>query len=188
MIAHRHEHRTESGSIAPDRPVLRAQADERQGSQGVHIGRYLAPAAKSQVTFRDEVGRLRAPIAIGSVCALALAFPARAATYRDKLAAEAPNVADRGTIPLTVHRGRRLMGPGGPARPGQGPRRTTSSILLAGAAYLIAAQADGRLTQMQGADVISASRVCGADFRHRTRESGRSGSESGNPVPRPSSV
>jgi hypothetical protein len=42
------------------------------------------------VTFRDEAGRLRAPIAIGTVCALALASPSRAATYRDKLAAEAP--------------------------------------------------------------------------------------------------
>jgi hypothetical protein len=72
-------------------------------------GGYRVPAAKSQVTFRDEVGRLRAPIAIGSVCALALASPSRAATYRDKLAAEAPNFTDRGTIPVTVHRGRRLM-------------------------------------------------------------------------------
>jgi hypothetical protein len=41
MIAHRHEHRTESGSIASDRPVLRAQADEREGSQGAHIGGYM---------------------------------------------------------------------------------------------------------------------------------------------------
>jgi hypothetical protein len=58
-----------------------------------------------QVTFRDEVGRLRAPIASGSVCAPALASPSRAARYRDKLAAEAPNVTDRGTTQVTVHRG-----------------------------------------------------------------------------------
>jgi hypothetical protein len=95
-------------------------------------GGYRAPAAKSQVTFRDEVGRLRAPIAIGSVCALALAALSRAARYRDKLAAEAPDVTDRGTTRVTVHGGRRLMRPGGSARPGQGldgPHRRSCSLV-----------------------------------------------------------